>query len=101
MYRNVGLRITRRRLVYLVHADLSDLLCHTGRRRISYSLKRVAETGIIWDWRTESYDQTLDNIVTLQFALTLHRYGICNIYFFTYKAMELYNSTIKCNGILL
>ena len=39
MYRNVGLRVTRRWFVYLVHADLIDLLCHTGRRRISYSLQ--------------------------------------------------------------
>ena len=39
MYRNVGLRVTRKWLVYLALADLSDLLCHTGRRRISYSLK--------------------------------------------------------------
>ena len=39
MYRNVGLRVTRKWPVYLALADLSDLLCHTGRRRISYSLK--------------------------------------------------------------
>ena len=35
----MGLRVTRKWLVYLALADLSELLCHTGRRRISYSLK--------------------------------------------------------------
>ena len=44
MYRNVDTRVTRKWLAYLVPADLSDLLCHTGRHRISYSLKLKHQT---------------------------------------------------------
>ena len=39
MYRYVDSHVTRKWLAYLVPADLSDLLCHTGRHRISSSLK--------------------------------------------------------------
>ena len=39
MYRNVDSYVTRKWLAYRVPADLSDLLCHTGRHRISSSLK--------------------------------------------------------------
>ena len=39
MYRNVDSHVTRKWLAYLVPADLSDLLCHTGRHRISSSFE--------------------------------------------------------------
>jgi len=39
MYRNVDSFTTRKWIAYRVSADLSDLLCHTGRHRISSSLK--------------------------------------------------------------
>ena len=44
MYRNVDTRVTRKWLAYLVPADLSDLLCHTGRHGISSSLKLMHQT---------------------------------------------------------
>ena len=44
MYRNVDSRVTRKWLAYLVPADLSDLLCHTGRHGISSSLKLMHQT---------------------------------------------------------
>ena len=44
MYRNVDTHVTRRWLAYLVPADLSDLLCHTGRHGISSSLKLTHQT---------------------------------------------------------
>ena len=44
MYRNVDSRVTRKWLAYLVPADLSDLLCHTGRHGISSSLELMHQT---------------------------------------------------------
>ena len=44
MYRNVDTRVTRKWLAYLVPADLSDLLRHTGRHGISSSLKLMHQT---------------------------------------------------------
>ena len=38
MYRNVDSHTTRKWIAYRVSADLSDVLCHTGRHRISSSL---------------------------------------------------------------
>ena len=39
MYRNVDSLTTRKGFAYRVSADLSDLLCHTGRHRMSSSLE--------------------------------------------------------------
>ena len=41
MYRNVDSLTTRKWIAYRVPADLSDLLCHTGRHRISSGLEQL------------------------------------------------------------
>ena len=41
MYRNVDSLTTRKWIAYRVSADLPDLLCHTGRHRISSSVEQL------------------------------------------------------------
>ena len=41
MYRNVDSFTTRKWIAYRVSADLSDLLCHPGRHRISSGLEQL------------------------------------------------------------